>query len=74
VGGVEVLEVFPLKLDVFQRSEGGELREAEEGDDGVDEGMRCGRGMRIAVDVDGESMGQRGGQGAKEDRDCGGLS
>ena len=41
VGGVEVLEIFSLKLDVFQRSEGGKLGETEEGDDGVDEGMRC---------------------------------
>ena len=56
MGGVEVLEIFSLELDVFQRSEGGELRETEEGDDGVDKRVRCGGGMRIAMDVDGESM------------------
>ena len=41
MGGVEVLEIFSLKLDVFQRSEGSKLGEAEDGDDGVDEGMHC---------------------------------
>ena len=55
--GVEILEVFALELDVFQGGESGELREAEEGDNGVHEGMRCGGGVRIAMDVDGESMG-----------------
>jgi hypothetical protein len=56
VGGIEVLEVFSLELDVFQRGEGGESRETEEGDDGVDEGMRCGGGVRIAVDIGGKSV------------------
>ena len=56
MGGVEVLEVFTLELDVFQRGESGKSRETEEGDDGMDKGMRCGGGMRIAMDVDGESM------------------
>jgi hypothetical protein len=32
VGGVEVLEVFSLELDVFQRGESGKSRENEEGD------------------------------------------
>ena len=48
---VETFEVFSLKLDVFQRSEGGESG-VTEGDDGVDERMRRGGGMRIAMDVD----------------------
>ena len=56
MGGVEVLEVFSLELDVFQRGEGGESRETEEGDDGVDKGMRCGGGVRIAVDIGGKSV------------------
>ena len=55
--GVEILEVFALELDVFQGGESGELREAEEGDNGVHEGMRCGGGVRITMDVDGKSMG-----------------
>ena len=54
---VEVLEIFALELDVFQWSEGGELGETEEGDNGVYEGMRCGGGVRITMEVDGESMG-----------------
>lgn len=41
MGSVEVLKIFSLQLDVFQRGEGGELGEAEEGDDGVDKGMCC---------------------------------
>lgn len=57
MGGVEVLEIFALELDVFQRGGSGELGEAEEGDDGVHEGMRCGGGVWITMDVDGESMG-----------------
>ena len=57
VRGVEVLEIFALELDVFQWGESGELGETEEGDDGVHEGMRCGGGVWIAMDVDGESMG-----------------
>jgi len=57
VRSVEILEIFALELDVFQWNEGGELGETEEGDDGVHEGMRCGGGVWIAVDVDGESMG-----------------
>jgi hypothetical protein len=57
VGSVEILEIFALELDVFQWNESGELGETEEGDDGVHEGMRCGGGVRIAMDVDGESMG-----------------
>jgi hypothetical protein len=40
VRSVEVLEVFSLELDVFQRDESGELGETEEGDNGVHEGMR----------------------------------
>ncbi len=55
--GVEIFKVFALELDVFQWSESRELGETEEGDDGVDEGMCCGGCVRIAVDVDGESMG-----------------
>jgi hypothetical protein len=55
--GVEIFEIFALKLDVFQRSEGGESGETEEGDDGVDVGMCRGGGMRIAMDVDWESVG-----------------
>lgn len=54
---VEILEIFALELDVFQWSESGKLGETEEGDDGVYEGMRCGGGVRIAMDVDGESVG-----------------
>jgi hypothetical protein len=55
--GVEIFEIFALKLDVFQRGEGGESRETEERDDGVDVGMCRGGGMRIAMDVDWESVG-----------------
>lgn len=55
--GVEVLEVFALELDVFQWGESGELGEAEEGNDRVHEGMGCGGGVRISMDIDGESMG-----------------
>ena len=73
VRGVEVLEIFALKLDVFQGCEGGELGETEERDDGVDEGMRRGGGMGIAVDVDWESVRESRGQGAEEDRNRGGL-
>lgn len=54
---VEILEIFALELDVFQWSESRELGETEEGDNGVYEGMRCGGGVRIAMDVDGKSMG-----------------
>jgi hypothetical protein len=57
VRSVEILEIFALELDVFQWDESGELGETEEGDNGVHEGMRCGGGVRIAMDVDGESMG-----------------
>lgn len=55
--GIEILEVFALELYVFQRDEGGESGETEKGDDGVDEGVRGGRGMRITVDVDWEPVG-----------------
>lgn len=71
---VEILEIFTLELDVFQRSESGKLGETEEGDNRVHEGMRCGGGVRITMKVDGESMGQCRGQGAKEDRNRGRLS
>lgn len=54
---VEMLEIFALELDVFQWNESRELGETEEGDNGVHVGMRCGGGVRIAMDVDGESMG-----------------
>jgi len=53
---VEVLEVFALELDVLERGEGGELGEAEEGDDGVHEGVRGWGRMGVAVDVDWESV------------------
>jgi hypothetical protein len=56
VSSVEILEIFALKLDVFQRCEGRELGKTEKGDDGVDEGVHRGGGMRIAVDVDWESV------------------
>jgi hypothetical protein len=52
-----MLEIFALELDVFQWNESRELGETEEGDNGVHVGMRCGGGVRIAMDVDGESMG-----------------
>jgi hypothetical protein len=32
VGSIEVLEVFSLELDVFERGESGKSRETEEGD------------------------------------------
>lgn len=54
---VEILEIVALELDVFHWSESGELGETEEGDNGMHEGMGCGGGVRIAMDVDGESMG-----------------
>jgi hypothetical protein len=57
VRSVEILEIFALELDMFQWGESGELGEAEEGDDGVYEGMRCGGCVRIPMNVDGESMG-----------------
>jgi hypothetical protein len=57
VRGVQILEIFSLELDVFERGEGGELGETEKGDDGMDEGMRRGRGMRITMDVDWEPVG-----------------
>ena len=56
VRGVEVFEIFALELDVFQRYEGGESGETEERDDGVDVGVHRGGGMRIAMNVDRESM------------------
>ncbi len=71
---IEILEIFALELDVFQWGECGKLGETEEGDDGVDEGMCCGGGVRVAMDVNGESIGKSTGQGAKEDRNRGGLS
>lgn len=70
---VEILEIFALELDVLQRSEGGELRETEKRDEGVDKWMCCGRSMRIAVDVDWESVRQSRGQGTEEDGDRGRL-
>ena len=70
---IEILEIFALELDVFQWGASGELGETEERDNGVHEGMRCGGGVWIAMDVDGESMGQRRGQGTKEDRNRGRL-
>jgi hypothetical protein len=57
VRSVEILEIFALELEVFQWSESGEFGETEEGDNGVHEGMGCGGGVRIAMDVDGESVG-----------------
>jgi hypothetical protein len=57
VRSVEILEIVALELDVFHWSESGELGETEEGDNGMHEGMGCGGGVRIAMDVDGESMG-----------------
>lgn len=54
---VEILEIFTLELDVFQRSESGKLGETKEGDNGVHEGMRCRGGVWITMKVDGESMG-----------------
>jgi hypothetical protein len=57
VRSVEMLEIFALELDVFRWGESGELGEAEKGDDGVYEGMRCRGGVRITMDVDEESIG-----------------
>ena len=57
VRSVEMLEIVALELEVFQWSKSGELGETEEGDNGMYEGMRRGGGVRIAMDVDGESMG-----------------
>jgi hypothetical protein len=57
VRSVEILEIFALELDVFQWGESGESGETEEGDNGVHEGMRCGGGVRVAMGVDGESVG-----------------
>jgi hypothetical protein len=70
VSGVEILDIIALELDVFQRCEGGESGETEKRDDGVDEGMGRGGGMRVAVDVDWESVRESRGQGAKEDWNC----
>jgi hypothetical protein len=53
---VEILEIFALELNVLQRSEGGELGETEKGDDGMNKRVRCRRGMRITVDIDGEPV------------------
>jgi hypothetical protein len=36
VSGIEILEVFSLELDMFQRGECGKLRETEEGDGRVE--------------------------------------
>jgi hypothetical protein len=53
---VEIFEIFALELNVLQWSEGGELGKTEKRDDGMDERVRCRRGMRITVDVDGEPV------------------
>jgi hypothetical protein len=42
VSGIEILEVFSLELDMFQRGECGKLRETEEGDGRVEKGCIAG--------------------------------
>ena len=64
---VEVLEIVALELDVFQRSEGGKVRETKKRYNGMNEWMGRGGSMRIAMNIDRESVRQGRGQGAKED-------
>ena len=64
---VEILEILALELDVLQRSEGGKTREAEKRYNGMNERMGGGGSMRIAMNIDRESVRQGGGQGAEED-------
>ena len=53
---VQVLEILSLELDVFQGSEGGKTREAEKRYNGMNERMGRGGSMRIAVNIDRESV------------------
>ena len=64
---VEVLEILALELDVFQRSEGGKMRETKKRYNRMNERMGRRGSMRIAMNIDRESVGQGRGQGAKED-------
>lgn len=64
---VEILEILALELDVFQGSEGGKMRETKKRYDGMNERMGRGGSMRIAMNIDRESVRQGGGQRAKED-------
>lgn len=73
VGAVEILHVVSFERDALEWGMDGACWKGDEGDQGVDVGLRGGRSVWVACGAEGEPSGKGRKQGAHEDGNGGGL-